>query len=1070
MPSPSHPRAAFEPISPDLDLVALVESTPNFDYVVRIHCDAIIEQGIENFEKLVLLHVIIGGRPLVIEGYQDRLEKWIFGLQWLKDNHGSKIENARNLTTKSNLPLSINHYLKNMALLTDQWNATNYKDTNRQRIYLKDIDCPSVWYDKLKDLLPPFLYYLNESTSERGSKAGDLMSSLPPEMRAENLMCYIGHEGTYTPAHREMCATLGHNIMVETSTGSVEDGKPTKPGSSIWFMTETKDRHLVSEYWLSTLGHDIEIENHFAQINAWKAAPFKTYIVEQRVGDLILIPPLAPHQVWNRGTRTMKVAWNRTTVETLEMAINEALPKARMVCRDEQYKNKAIVYYTLNKYSVFLRDTHLGHYTHNIRQLQKDFRRLFSLYAKILISESYSRNMPEPRNVEYLPFNGNVTCSYCRCNIFNRFLTCPSCVGKLPDGDDDTYDICVECYSIGRSCACVSKLRWVEQFRWKDLVRNYDTWRNQIIQFDKRSDPSQLPQTLPIERERMGKKSLVEICQEELKRRPWTDITKTPDREEEGEDIIETNDDGRVRKRRKIRRSEKWRKAHGSCHICKTPEPSWKQASCSTCGLKYCYGSLFRAFEIYPRTVLENPNWTCPRCRKICSCGACRRDPTMKPFEPSGTLLGHDTRKVADPRSVESLVDFSQSNLTWLKKAGDHPQNQDSRRLRKRLEEAQKAKSIHSTLDEHYMDPVEEGLLKLARQEDIPVDPTLANGFNVAEEEAIPIDPAMMSGQYEALAPNPHFAMPDNAMFQEEMPDRYEATEVITFEYPDPRPTPPGAAQDQTKTTATDTSNQNNGSVQHPNENSYQEFGMDSVVDLASNAIIQSDILSSNAIKYTNRTQPGRLQTFRAEDDDDFRLRKLRKQRQWKPKGKAGRKRGIVKVTYTEVIDPSSEEEQATEDAGKQTSTDVTGTRRSGRPVSTRHNNESPLANAPVLEATSPEPERGPERKPERERDRSHPSTGSSGPAANAEEVDMESSTPNELSLPPNPSPATANGGRKPPVTLTVNAQSQSSPPQTPESQSHPITEAERNRKAKMMAVRWAEGRSSEDDESDGWS
>ena len=27
------------------------------------------------------------------------------------------------------------------------------------------------------------------------------MSSLPPEMRAENLMYYIGHEGSYTPSH-----------------------------------------------------------------------------------------------------------------------------------------------------------------------------------------------------------------------------------------------------------------------------------------------------------------------------------------------------------------------------------------------------------------------------------------------------------------------------------------------------------------------------------------------------------------------------------------------------------------------------------------------------------------------------------------------------------------------------------------------------------------------------------------------------------------------------------------------------------------------------------------------------
>ena len=149
------------------------------------------------------------------------------------------------------------------------------------------------------------------------------MSSLPPEMRAENLMCYIGHEGTYTPAHREMCASLGQNIMVNASGTLSEDGKPEQPGSSIWFMTESKDRHLVSEYWLSVLGHDIEVENHFAQLIAWKKAPFKTYVVEQRPGDFILIPPLAPHQVWNRGTRTMKIAWNRTTVETLEMAMAE---------------------------------------------------------------------------------------------------------------------------------------------------------------------------------------------------------------------------------------------------------------------------------------------------------------------------------------------------------------------------------------------------------------------------------------------------------------------------------------------------------------------------------------------------------------------------------------------------------------------------------------------------------------------------------------------------------------------------------------------------------------------------
>ena len=90
MPPARPPCAAFEPISPDLDLASLVESTPNFEFVVRIHCNAIDEQGIESFEKLVLLHVILGGKPLVIEGYQHRLENWIFSQQWLRDNYASK--------------------------------------------------------------------------------------------------------------------------------------------------------------------------------------------------------------------------------------------------------------------------------------------------------------------------------------------------------------------------------------------------------------------------------------------------------------------------------------------------------------------------------------------------------------------------------------------------------------------------------------------------------------------------------------------------------------------------------------------------------------------------------------------------------------------------------------------------------------------------------------------------------------------------------------------------------------------------------------------------------------------
>ncbi|KFY07338.1 hypothetical protein V492_07232, partial [Pseudogymnoascus sp. VKM F-4246] len=723
----------FDPIPPDLDLSALVEKTPNFDYVIRISTDQIRELGLQEFEKLVLLHVIQGGKPLVVEGWESDLPPWLYSSTWMQDNLGKKQEQVRDIANQTNIPMTIGHYLNSLEKLTRQWTPTNFRDPKRQRLYLKDIDCPEAWDHQLREYIPQTLLYLNNCVGEKGgpgsvherdkynhlvmgqgiAPAGDLMSNLPPDMRAENMMCYIGHEGTYTPAHREMCATVGQNIMVETS----DVGKGEKPGSSIWFMTETKDREVVSEYFLSMLGHDIEVENHFAQIVAWKKAPFPVYIVEQKVGDFILIPPLAPHQVWNRGTRTMKVAWNRTTVETLEMALSEALPRARMVCRDEQYKCKAIVFYSLMRYYDDLQkaekeeesgfDAYQSEpvrFAPRVRQLQRDFRRLFGLFKTILVSEMFSPDMPKEKNVEFVPFDSNVTCSYCRCNIFNRFLTCKTCVGELENGDEDTYDICMDCYAMGRSCACLSNLQWVEQWRWPELTKRYDTWRGMVLYIDGYVDNTS-PQTLEIERTLSGKKPIAQICQEQLKRRPWRDITKPHVFEAlPGDSDVEpeADDEGRPKKRKGGKRqSQAAKKRHSTCHICKKPEADWKLAFCTTCPLSYCYGTLWRAFDIKPEKIMETLDWQCPKCQFICSCGACRRLNSSKqiPYQPKGTLLGHDTKMVADPRSVESLVDFSRTNLAWLREEEDTAPK-DSVRMKKLMEKAQAEKSRDEILEE----------------------------------------------------------------------------------------------------------------------------------------------------------------------------------------------------------------------------------------------------------------------------------------------------------------------------------------------------------------------------------
>ncbi|KAK8093958.1 JmjC domain-containing protein [Apiospora hydei] len=763
MPTALHPQAKFDPIPPDLDLHAIVDRNPNFDWVVRINLAQIRRLGPSGFEKLVQLHVIEGGRPLVIEGWNKVLPQSLFSAKWLEKTQDKKQENVRDINSQSDIPMTTGHYLRSLRQLTNQWSPTNFRDERRQRLYMKDIDCPQEWYDHLRKVIPPNVFYMNDNVSDTvgtdsreddifgapevsAAVAGDLMSSLPEEMRAQNLMCYIGHEGTYTPAHREMCASLGQNIMVDAS-GS-ENGE--KPGSSIWFMTETKDREVVREYFLSMLGHDIEIEKHFAQVNAWKKAPFPVYIVEQKVGDFILVPPLAPHQVWNRGTRTMKVAWNRTTVETLELALQEALPKARLVCRDEQYKNKAIIYFTLEKYYKELQsleDTsevgvlglgrELTRNSPRLRQMANDFRRLFGLFTGILVDEMFG---PKHIDVEYVEFDSNITCSYCRSNIFNRFLTCKCCVRQLINGDEDTYDICMECYVMGRSCVCISGLQWCEQWHWSDLVEKHELWRSMVIKQDGFVDIEYSPQPLEIARRKSSKKSVAQVCQEQLRRRPWSDITKpvieaAPEPESEPEP--EVDEEGRVKKKPKSKRKQKRGDVY-RCHVCCHKDYTYKLNFCTTCQEAYCYGVLWRAFDTMPQSAMEKSTGSAPNVSGFATAG-------VADALGINTLLGHDTRRIADDRSVESTVDFRIHNLNWLKAFGEESRSKDTKRMQRLRQQAdaEKAKGPLAALDSnedapHEMDSSNQGpTMENADGDHVGVDgaPAVQNGTPGHQDE-----------------------------------------------------------------------------------------------------------------------------------------------------------------------------------------------------------------------------------------------------------------------------------------------------------------------------------------------
>jgi Zinc-finger domain of monoamine-oxidase A repressor R1 len=323
---------------------------------------------------------------------------------------------------------------------------------------------------------------------------------------------------------------------------------------------------------------------------------------------------------------TIKAAWNRTTIDTLELSLSETLPAYRHVCRDEQYKNKAIVHQSLLELSRFS-----PHVLISSPFKHDSFMRLFRLYTQLLVNEWIPAEHYANLRMEKIPQEFNVICSFCGTNIWNRFLTCKSCLQLDVEGDIDSFDICLECYSRGRSCRDITNLVWVQQEKWSDLMNLWERCRG-IYQFLGGDDIDDFHTETTIS---LGRKTLAGVCIDELSRRP--DPHRPP-----SVPIKE-----------------------GLCHTCKVRHPDWKMVYCTRegCHRAYCFGNLFRQFDQDPFDVLSKlEGYTCPVCRGVCNCGACRKRADQTGYEPKLRCGGINPRLVADPRSVECLFETNRSN------------------------------------------------------------------------------------------------------------------------------------------------------------------------------------------------------------------------------------------------------------------------------------------------------------------------------------------------------------------------------------------------------------------------
>ena len=255
--------------------------------------------------------------------------------------------------------------------------------------------------------------------------------------------------------------------------------------------------------------------------------------------------------------------------------------------------------------------------------------RLFRLYTSILVDEFIPADFYSLTRMEKIPQEFNVACSFCRTNIWNRFLTCRQCIQLDQDGDIDSYDICLECFARGRSCRDITGLEWVQQEKWSDLMGLWERCRG-IYQFLGGNDIDDFNISTT---HNLARKTLAHVCVEELLRRP----------NPHNPQVL----------------------PEGLCHTCKIRHPDWKMVYCTRkgCHRAYCFGNLFRQFDEDPFDVLAKlEGYTCPVCRGICNCGACRKRKDQVGYEPKLRSAGINPRLVADRRSIESLVDASRTN------------------------------------------------------------------------------------------------------------------------------------------------------------------------------------------------------------------------------------------------------------------------------------------------------------------------------------------------------------------------------------------------------------------------
>jgi hypothetical protein len=404
------------------------------------------------------------GIPLVVEGWHEK-SGWnheVFDIAFFQKSLSSEDVVARDVHTRQDESMSMSELVSTMKA------TPIFADKNEtERFYGKDLPCPDEWQQVLRDLGFP------DERLPYGTT--DQFSNLDPNDRPETLMTYFGVGDTFTPCHKDLCASVGQNLMVFASKVADEE----EEASAFWFATDSASSTAMSDWFNEALDRTLDEESYIVPLPTLKEAPFKIYVCQQRLGDLVVVPRRSCHQVVNHGGFTIKASWSILPIESLEPALHLELPIYQRVGRHEIYRVKLTIHRSLVKLTAELNNrVALSADAAVISTLSKKLKVLLELYDEILaqdysaqcnadneeVPDSAAQSPLQPANQPSDPMIewDHRVCQCCGADIFASCFSCDVC---------DLY-VCPTCYVEGRSCICIVMVPESRPGIWNKLLED----------------------------------------------------------------------------------------------------------------------------------------------------------------------------------------------------------------------------------------------------------------------------------------------------------------------------------------------------------------------------------------------------------------------------------------------------------------------------------------------------------------------------------------------------------------------------------------------------------------------